>query len=218
MLNRAGRTWLNVEDRAWRTTRPLRRRQKAVEEEVQRIAKELWDRVDDLAFAPPCVSIPRVSHRPYAHGAFMGAAPALLANSRWRRILAFLMPDVFLDVRAAVEKGTEARALIPMFENNPVVAAFGVWRHGKGLGEGDAMEWDVFLSSALVDGWHAAAPAERSGIRPRSSTPWSSRTRPPPTPCRSRWGCASGGTCGRRARPSSAAFSSAPGSICSPGR
>jgi hypothetical protein len=170
VLNRAGRTWLQVENTTWRTTRPLRRRQKKIEHEVVRLAKELWDRVDDLVFAPALTQIPKLSRRLYAHGAFMGAAPALLSDPRWRRILAFLMPDVFLDVRTAVERGIEPRALIPMFENNPVVAAFGVWRHHAFKAEedrddlGEAMEWDVFLSSALVDAWYAAKPEHRPAI------------------------------------------------------
>ena len=63
VLNRAGRTWLQMEDTAWRTTRPLRRRQKALEEEVQRIVKELWDRVDDLTVPAQAVQDIRLEVR-----------------------------------------------------------------------------------------------------------------------------------------------------------
>ena len=81
----------------------------------------------DWPFTGEQEAIPPVRNQFYGHGAFMGAAPALLADAKWRKILAFLMPDVHEQVSVKVAKGARASALIPMFENNPVMCAFGVW-------------------------------------------------------------------------------------------
>ncbi|MEQ1503938.1 MAG: hypothetical protein ABMB14_16975 [Myxococcota bacterium] len=164
VINRASRTWTRMEDAAYRSSHRLNPRRIRFEDEARRIARELWDAVDDLPIVPACFKLPAVARRPYAHGAFMGAAPALLADPRWRRILAFLMPDVYHDVRSALGRGARSRELIPMFENNPVMAAFGVWRTVEarritgetprwGPDELEGMEWDVFLSAEAVDAW-----------------------------------------------------------------
>lgn len=137
---------------------------------VAEVGRELWDRVDDLPFVPTFLKIIPVRNQFYGHGAFMGAAPALLGDARWRRILAFLMPDVYEQVTTALGQGAEAPSLIPMFENNPVMCAFGVWRNFESrvwLGrEGDndlaGMEWDVFIDSDLARDLEAAPAAERA--------------------------------------------------------
>ena len=98
----------------------------------------------------------------YGHGAFMGAAPALLADPQWRRILAFLMPDVFTALEQRIQQGADASQLIPMLENNPVVAAYGTKRSATLSSQLDSpnhlagMEWDVFVDSALIAQWEAA--------------------------------------------------------------
>lgn len=160
VLQNASRTWVRMEDAASRGSQRLSRRRHRIEEEARRIARDLWDVVDDLPLVPGLCKIPPVGRRPYAHGAYMGAAPALLADPRWKQILAFLMPDVYRDVRDVVGRGGKAGELIPMFENNPVMAAFGAWRSatdprlvGDLDGDLDAMEWDVFLSADAVDRW-----------------------------------------------------------------
>ncbi|MEQ1566024.1 MAG: hypothetical protein ABMA64_10335, partial [Myxococcota bacterium] len=173
-MNSAGRTWRKVEYAADVGSRPLQVRHRRRTARASQIARELWDAVDDLPFAVCQVAMPRVVRRPYAHGAFMGAAPALLGHPKWRRILAFLMPDVFRDVADAAAKGARTGALIPMFENNPVMAAFGVWRSVEarrggtavawGPDELDSMEWDLFLSSDLVEAWELAAPDARPPV------------------------------------------------------
>ena len=161
----AGRAWSRMERLAMRSTRPLRRGSEGLEERARALVRELWDAVDDWVQTGAGCKIPPVVNQLYAHGAFMGAAPALLDDPRWRRILAFLMPDVYVDVQQAVANGAGAGALMPMFENNPVMAAFGVLRQTEsrrkdGLGWGphgvQAMEWDVFLSSDGVEAWDMA--------------------------------------------------------------
>ena len=133
----------------------LSRKLAEVVHEAERLGEEaldgvmqIWDQLDDLPFIPAVFKIPPITRQLYAHGAFMGAAPALLADERWRRILAFLMPDVYTDVTEAMADEDPA-TLIPMFENNPVMAAFGIWRSvqaragvGARLGEG----WDREMS------------------------------------------------------------------------
>lgn len=162
--------WLGVADAADHQARRLARRRRRLEDGARRVLEHLWDLVDDLPFVPDRDRIPRVPVRPYAHGAFMGAAPALLDDPRWRTILAFLMPDVFRDVREAVRAGVRTHGIIPMFENNPVVAAFGVWRLGRadpggGPAELEAVEWDVYLDGRAVEAWEEERdPARREAI------------------------------------------------------
>ncbi|MFO0660270.1 MAG: hypothetical protein U0165_10635 [Polyangiaceae bacterium] len=96
----------------------------------------------------------------YGHGAFMGAAPALLADPTWRRILAFLMPDVFEAVRTALASGKGPSEIMPMMENNPVAAAFGVFHGASSTHPTDesphhlsGIEWDLFVDSELLEEW-----------------------------------------------------------------
>lgn len=180
-LDRLGRFWAAVERVFWRLLGGLRRQRAAIEAEVRELGQEavalgqsaiqvgadLWAGVDDLPFVPSAWKIAPVRNQFYGHGAFMGAAPALLADRTWRRILAFLMPDVFAHVERAVTEGAGAERLIPMFENNPVMCAFGVWRAfaSRGVQPGatdlSGMEWDVFLDGDLVAEVLDRAPAER---------------------------------------------------------
>lgn len=174
-LRRAGSAWLGVEDVARRSTRRLRRRGAA--EEIARIARQALGALDDWPVVWSFARMPPVVNQFYGHGSFMGAAPSLLADERWRRILAFLMPDVYREVRLAVDKGAAARAIIPMFENNPVMCAFGVWRGVRARAAGAVertgaydlagLEWDVFLSGDQVEAWEDAAGPEREAILAR---------------------------------------------------
>ncbi|MFT4975184.1 MAG: hypothetical protein ACI8S6_001071 [Myxococcota bacterium] len=138
------------------------------------IARDVWLHIDALPFIPDLLEIPPVRRQLYGHGAFMGAAPALLADDRWRRILAFLMPDVYHDVSQAVTDGAGPGRLIPMFENNPVMCAFGIWRTITGQTRAESgpawefdligVEWDLFLDGDLLR-QHSQAPSEeRDGI------------------------------------------------------
>ena len=161
----------------------LTKRLERVMEEAERLGAEafegvaaIWERLDDLPFVPDAFQMPPIRRQLYAHGAFMGAAPALLADDRWRRILAFLMPDVYADVTEALADGKSPSALIPMFENNPVMAAFGLWRHAQGTGaegvtaadrwalEHVGLEWDLFLDGELAEAHAKATRAERGEI------------------------------------------------------
>ncbi|MFT7520835.1 MAG: hypothetical protein ACI9MC_002986, partial [Kiritimatiellia bacterium] len=138
-----------------------------VGDEALGLVLQVWDQLDDLPMVPAAYRIPPLRRQLYGHGAYMGAAPALLADERWRRILAFLMPDVYADVSAALEKGKSSTSLIPMFENNPVMAAFGTWRtvvesddaswelHNVGI------EWDLFIDGELADSYESTAVEQR---------------------------------------------------------
>jgi len=139
--------------------------------EAVALAEALWDKVDDLPIVPSAFRISPVRYQFYGHGAFMGAAPALLADHRWRRILAFLMPDVYADMVAVVRAGEGPPRLIPMFENNPVMAAFGVVRSfasrldaPEDPGDLAGMEWDVFVDGDLVEAWERATGDERAAL------------------------------------------------------
>lgn len=155
--------WNTLEHVVGRTRLRLRRQQRKIEAGARQLGLQLLDVIDDLPFVPTLVPIRPVHNQYYGHGAFMGAAPALLADDTWRRILAFLMPDVYLQVDAALKGGASNAALIPMFENNPVMCAFGCWqglRRRKGqaprpLGDLSGMEWDVFVDSAQVEAWES---------------------------------------------------------------
>ena len=153
--------------------RRAERETKEVEAEVRQLGLDLLDKVDDLPFVPQLVPVPPLTNQYYGHGAFMGAAPALLHDDRWRRILAFLMPDVFLEVQEASREKAEPGTLIPMFENNPVMCAYGVWygsqrRKGRtDLHPNDlaGVEWDIFVEEAQIEAFERLsgdnAPTER---------------------------------------------------------
>lgn len=160
-LHGIGRAWGGVESAAGRATVTLRRRKQRLEAEIRDHAGNVLNASDDVPFLPIRRRIPRIHNQFYGHGAFMGAAPALLGDPRWRRILAFLMPDVYRDVQLAVKKGARVGALIPMFENNPVMCAFGVWTHARSARPADqagpnelaGMEWDIYVDSDRVARW-----------------------------------------------------------------
>lgn len=153
--------------------RRAERETKEVEAEVRQLGLDLLDKVDDLPFIPQLVPVPPLTNQYYGHGAFMGAALALLHDDRWRRILAFLMPDVFLEVQEALREKAEPGKLIPMFENNPVMCAYGVWygsqrRKGRtDLHPNDlaGVEWDIFVEEAQIEAFERLsgdnAPTER---------------------------------------------------------
>ena len=168
--------WRRLEHLFWRVGRGLRRRGRELEEQAMELASELWDLVDDLPLVSGLAPMTPIRNQFYGHGSFMGAAPALLEDRRWRRILAFLMPDVFADVRSALEDGPDAGRIIPMFENNPVMAAFGTWRNTelrRGASEDhgphdlSGHEWDVFVDSELVLAWERADPLVAPAILAR---------------------------------------------------
>lgn len=152
-IRRFERTWTGVEIATERAKRRFERKRARIEAETQRILEGLSSLVDDLPFVSAFTAFPEAPTRLYGHGAFMGAAPALIADPKWRRILAYLMPDVYRDVRVAVERGIEVGALIPMFENNPVMCAYGVANadHDGNDNHLVGMEWDVFVDGDLVD-------------------------------------------------------------------
>ncbi len=136
----------------------------------------LLELVDDLPFVGRLLAIRPVTNQVYGHGAFMGAAPGLLSDPRWRRILVLLMPDVFDDVRAAVADGAGAARLIPMFENNPVMCAYGAWHGSRRRRAGGftphpndlfGVEWDAYLDGALVEAWQDADADGRKALRAR---------------------------------------------------
>lgn len=133
--------------------------QAQIREDARLLSAELhvlWDSIDGLIFKPSRARFPPVSTQFYGHGAFMGAAPALLADPTWRRILGFLMPDVFDDLRAQIAKEDDPAKLMTMMENNPVLAAYGTLKAAGMRGEDESphhlagLEWDVFVDTALV--------------------------------------------------------------------
>lgn len=139
-------------------------------EVTAQFTENLVARFEKGRFQAVAESHPPVSVQFYGHGAFMGAAPALLRDERWRRILAFLMPDVFDALSAAIEANADPSTLMPMMENNPVAAAFGEWkgaeRRDPARTESEhhlsGIEWDLFVDADLLDDWHRArgdAPA-----------------------------------------------------------
>ncbi len=157
-LNGIGSAWGGVEGVTTRATVRLRQRRIRQEAVVRVNAGGTWSRNDDVAFRAVRRRIAPVPTAFYAHGAFMGAAPAMLADRRWRRILAFLMPDVYSDVRSSLAaRSSRLASLIPMFENNPVMCAFGLSRMGKAAPA--AIEWDVYVDSERVARWAATADA-----------------------------------------------------------
>lgn len=179
LLSRWGRIWRRVESfwgalwaRLSRKRRQLRAEARILGAEVIQLGAMVWDKVDDLPLVPASFKLTPIRTQFYGHGAFMGAAPALLSDPRWRRILAFLMPDVFDEVRTVLAAGGGPLAVIPMMENNPVLAAFGVFRGASSRREGgdesphhmSGIEWDVFVDADLLEDWtRAKAQAREAG-------------------------------------------------------
>jgi len=134
----------------------------------EKLGDAFWDLVDTLKFTPVRARFPAVRTWFYGHGAFMGAAPALLDDPDWRRILGFLMPDVFEALQAALDDGAEANALMPMLENNPVLAAFGTVRAAEKSGEDEhpnhlaGLEWDLFVDTDLIEAHARAATRDEA--------------------------------------------------------
>ena len=173
-LIRLARSWGRVEGAWHRLLRLLRRRAGRVQREVQAEARlaeaevrqagaRLLEPFEGAALFDSVFGIAPISTQFYGHGAFMGAAPALLADERWRRTLTVLMPDVFADVVKALEEGDPMPRVIAMLENNPVMAAFGTLQAHEVSGEEESehhlvgMEWDLFVAQERVEAWEQAS-------------------------------------------------------------
>jgi len=68
---------------------------------------------------------------PYIHGSFAAAAPFLLNDLKWMRILRRLMPEAHAEAvvqleKSHVEKDLRIAQIMKWAENNPVVAAYGL--------------------------------------------------------------------------------------------
>ncbi len=167
-----GRAWGRVEagwarllGRARRRRRQLTAEARILGAEVLQLGAQLWV----PARLPAAFKLTPIRTQFYGHGAFMGAAPALVADARWRRIVGLLMPDVAADLREAIEAGCDPARLMPMMENNPVLAAFGVTQ-GAAHRAGDesplhlsGIEWDLFVEAEQIAAWEAATDDEARG-------------------------------------------------------
>jgi hypothetical protein len=176
-----GRIWARIvrkassfRRRAEARERQLRAEARLLGAEVRVLGAAYWGPVDALPFTAARQRFPPVRTQYYGHGAFMGATPALLADPRWRRILAFLMPDVYAALEESLAAGADASSLMPMLENNPVLAAFGTVAATNAHREGEhpnhlaGMEWDLFVNTDLITEWEEAADdAARSAVMDR---------------------------------------------------
>ena len=77
------------------------------------------------------VSIETLYKIPYIHGAFVAAAPFIMHDLKWKRILRKLMPDAHAKAVVQMQKTSSDEALriaqiMKWAENNPVVAAYGI--------------------------------------------------------------------------------------------
>lgn len=161
------RVWRLVRRRAGRVQREVEAEARLAEAEVRQAGARLLEPFEGFALFDSVFGIAPIGTQYYGHGAFMGAAPALLADTKWRRILAVLMPDVFSDVGKALADGDPMPRVIAMLENNPVMAAFGTLQAHASWGDEESehhlvgMEWDLFVAQELVEAWERA-PDEAS--------------------------------------------------------
>lgn len=77
------------------------------------------------------VSIQTLYKIPFVHGSFAAAAPFVMHELKWKRILRKLMPDAHAKAVAQMEKTNCVESLrvtqmMKWAENNPVVAAYGI--------------------------------------------------------------------------------------------
>lgn len=162
---RADQRSRQIQDGAGKGQRKLMAEARLLGAEVQQLGATVWEHIDAVPFAPKRTRFSPVRTQFYGHGAFMGAAPAMLANPRWRRILAFLMPDAFEAVRPTLASGDLA-SLIAMMENNPVLAAYGSMEAARAAGDDEhpnhlaGMEWDLFVDTALIQASERAQTSE----------------------------------------------------------
>jgi len=69
---------------------------------------------------------------PYVHGSFASAAPMMLEDRKWMRILRLLMPESHADIIEVLKHASQSKKSAKMArimkwaENNPVVAAYGI--------------------------------------------------------------------------------------------
>lgn len=76
---------------------------------------------------PLMVPITRAVNRVYSHGGWMGAAPELVASPQWLALVGELTPAAHERVALAAAAGRASPgALMRIFENSPVLVAFGV--------------------------------------------------------------------------------------------
>jgi hypothetical protein len=146
--------------------------------EIAQRGRDEFLRFSELGFEPSRQGVRPVPTQYYGHGAFMGAAPALLDDPTWSRILAFLMPDVLENLRVALAQGASSSKLMPMMENNPVAAAFGEFRSARGASATGAesphhltgIEWDMFVDADLLEEWERAQghPARMEQVMERA--------------------------------------------------
>src|SRR5262245_30032257 len=165
-----GRAWAKIEalfnallHRLQSQRRQLKAEARIIGAEVLQIGVQLWDKIDDLPIVPASFKLTPIRTQFYGHGAFMGAAPALWADPKWRRILAFLMPDGFEQIRSAMDAGADGHEIMPMMENNPILAAFGVFRSARATHVTEesphhlsGMEWDMFIDADMIVEWEHA--------------------------------------------------------------
>lgn len=83
----------------------------------------------------------------------MGCAHEMWNDKRWNAILQALLPDVHSDVTKALHSGKSMAAIIPMFENNPITAAYGALQTTGTAAS--IFEWDAFFDPVLVKKWVA---------------------------------------------------------------
>ncbi len=165
----------------WLAGRVQMRSQRAssLRQDAREFGEDLLALAESLVFTPKHLNIQPIRNQFYGHGAFMGAAPALFADRQWRQILAFLMPDVYQDVSQRVSEGAHGAELMPMFENNPVMCAYGLWSgmrlrselsdsltHQPGEHDLTGIEWDVFISRSQIKRWLKGNPQERQAVIP----------------------------------------------------
>lgn len=120
-----------------------------------------------LLAGPAKVQRTEVGNQFYAHGAFMGAARRMMVDPLWSRILQVLMPDVHAQATIAMRPPFSAGHVIPMLENNPVMAAYGLFKtqemdqrreggRSDRMANMQAMEWDVWLDPRTIGGYRVA--------------------------------------------------------------
>ena len=94
------------------------------------------------------IPIPACTNLIYSHGGFMGASVECIRNPYWLSLLQLYTPKTYLRLyQAQLTQSLNSTTIMRLLENNPVVAAYGVYHYHQYHHDIPlpVIEWDVYF-------------------------------------------------------------------------